>query len=169
MPQSRARPARSIRRAPTFCATNAVMDWAKAEGISITKAQSFSATPTPAEGMVPMPLAMAMMTKNEMLTSKSWAATGTPMASTRRKIAPSQRMSRRVMVKGSFRRRMMARLRRTLTAWAKTVAMAAPATPMPQGPTRSRSPPMFSTQAMATVISGIRESPMPRKMPPSRL
>ena len=57
----------------------------------------------------------------------------------------------------------------TLTACAATVAAAAPATPMPAGPTSSQSPAMFTAQAIATDNSGIRELPMPRKTLPSTL
>lgn len=52
-----------------------------------------------------------------------------------------------------------------LTAWANTVAMAAPSAPMCSGPTSSRSPTMFTQQEMVTKIMGRRESPMPRSMP----
>ena len=37
----------------------------------MTKAHSFSATPTPAEGMVPIELAMAMITRKVIFTSRS--------------------------------------------------------------------------------------------------
>ena len=73
------------------------------------------------------------------------------------------------MVKGSCRRRMITRDSATLMAWAATVAMAAPATPMPKPPTSSRSPTMLHTQAMLTVIRGILESPSPRNTLPTKL
>lgn len=57
----------------------------------------------------------------------------------------------------------------TLTACAATVATAAPAAPIPKAPTSRRSPPMLIAQAIATVISGVAESPTPRKMAPKRL
>ena len=57
----------------------------------------------------------------------------------------------------------------TLTTWAATVAMAAPAVPRPSPAQSSRSPAMLHAQAMATVSSGVRESPNPRKMQPIRL
>jgi hypothetical protein len=49
------------------------------------------------------------------------------------------------------------------------VASAAPLLPMWKTATNSRSPAMFKTQAMATVISGIFESPTPRKILPMTL
>ena len=78
-------------------------------------------------------------------------------------------MSCFVSVKGSCRRRMISRDSSTLTAWANTVAMAAPATPIPKPPTISKSPAILNTQAMLTVIRGIWESPSPRKMLPRML
>ena len=54
-------------------------------------------------------------------------------------------------------------------AWAATVAMAAPAVPMWNTATSSRSPAMLKTQAMNTVNRGVLESPMPRKTLPMRL
>ena len=78
-------------------------------------------------------------------------------------------MSRPVRVKGSFRRRMMARERPTLIPWASTVAQAAPTVPRWNTATSSRSPRMLATQAMDTERRGITESPSPRNMLPSRL
>ena len=57
----------------------------------------------------------------------------------------------------------------TLTAWAVTVAMAAPAAPRWKTPTSTKSPTMLMTQAMATVSSGVLESPIPRKTAPMTL
>ena len=57
----------------------------------------------------------------------------------------------------------------TLTAWAATVATAAPAVPIWSTATSSRSPAILQTHAMATVMSGVTESPMPRKTLPIRL
>ena len=45
----------------------------KAEEISMIKAQTFSATPTPADGVTPMALTMANIIRNDTLTT--WAAT----------------------------------------------------------------------------------------------
>ena len=94
------------------------------------KAQSFSATPTPAEAITPMELTMARITRKEMLTSRSWRAMGVPRA----RILPTSRLSNRrflfPMVKGRVLLRITARDKRTLAAWAATVARAAPAAPM---------------------------------------
>lgn len=78
-------------------------------------------------------------------------------------------MSVRCISKGSSFLRMTASDTTTLTTWAATVAMAAPAVPRPSPAQSSRSPAMLQTQAMATVSSGVRESPNPRKMQPIRL
>ena len=76
-----------------FWATKADKDCPKAEGTSMMKPHSFSATPTPAEAMTPRPLTMAAMARKETLTSTSWRATGAP----RRRMRPvhwgSKRMS----------------------------------------------------------------------------
>ena len=135
----------------------------------MTKAHSFSATPTPAEGMVPMELAMAMITRKVRFTNRSCSATGLPSFRILPMRAPLNRMSCRRRVKARCFFRISSRESTTLTAWANTVAMAAPATFRPKPPTSSRSPPMFRTHAISTVISGTRESPIPRKMLPSRL
>ena len=57
----------------------------------------------------------------------------------------------------------------TLNACAKIVASAAPKAPKLKTATKIKSPIIFTTQAMATVISGVFESPIPRKIAPSKL
>ena len=70
---------------------------------------------------------------------------------------------------GSVRRLSTSREISTLTVWDTTVATAAPAAPMCSPATSRRSPAMLQALAMATVISGVRESPKPRMMLPSTL
>ena len=132
-------------------------------------AQSFSATPTPAEAMTPSELTMAKITRKEMLTSSSCSAMGAPSRSIRRILVRSKRTSLRANGKGSPRLFVTSRQSTTLTAWASTVAKAAPATPMPKPATKSRSPTMLTTQATDTVKSGVFESPIPRNTPPITL
>ena len=173
MPQPSAFSARSKRPAPAFWATKADMDCMKADGTSMMKAQTFSATPTPAEGTTPRALTMAWMIRNEIPTRRSWVAMGRPRRVMRAMISPRKRIWSLRRVKGRSPRFIflpsMRREIRTLTAWAPTVAMAAPTVPMWKTATRSRSPAMLQTQAMATVIRGVTESPIPRKMLPMRL
>lgn len=57
----------------------------------------------------------------------------------------------------------------TLTAWASTVAIAAPAASIPNPATRARSPTMFTTQATSTNSRGDLLSPSPLKMAENRL
>ena len=78
MPQTMARTALSLRFAPMFWATKAERDCMNEEGTSMMNMQSFSATPTPAEGMTPSELTMAMMARKEMLTRASCRAIGKP-------------------------------------------------------------------------------------------
>ena len=66
---------------------------------------------------------------------------------------------------GNPRRRSIISPITTLTACAAAVAIAAPVAPRPHGPTRTRSPTIFTTHAMATNTSGIFESPRPRSIP----
>ena len=94
---------------------------------------------------------------------------GTPTSRMRLAQAGSGRRQDREKEKGRAFRRMSHREQITLTAWAETVAMAAPAAPMPRPPTRRRSPAMLTAQAIATVISGVLESPIPRKTAPITL
>ena len=119
--------------------------------------------------MVPIELAMAMITRKVIFTSRSWSATGLPNFKIRPMMAPLNRMSCRRSMKAKCFPRISSRDSATLIAWAKTVAMAAPATFRPKPPTNSRSPPIFRIQAINTVISGTRESPIPRKILPKRL
>ena len=49
-----------------------------AEEISIIKAHTFSATPTPAEAITPIELTIARIIKKEILTNKSCKAIGAP-------------------------------------------------------------------------------------------
>ena len=57
----------------------------------------------------------------------------------------------------------------TLIACASIVAMAAPDTPNLKTATKNRSPQILHTHAIATVSSGILESPIPLKMLPITL
>ena len=52
----------SIFPAPLFCATKADIACMKAAGTSMMKAQTFSATPTPADATSPSPFTMARIT-----------------------------------------------------------------------------------------------------------
>ena len=63
--------ARSGFFAPKFCATKADMESMMEIGTSIMKAQTFSATPTPADAVTPRELTIARMIRNERLTMKS--------------------------------------------------------------------------------------------------
>ena len=94
---------------------------------------------------------------------------GAPKVVIRRAISPSSRSSRRVSAKGSVRHLSRRKETSTLTVCEATVAIAAPAAPMPSPLMSSRSPVMLQTLAMATVMSGVRESPMPRMTLPSTL
>ena len=47
------------------------MDCINASGTSMMKAQTFSATPTPAEGISPSELTIAWMTRNDAPTRRS--------------------------------------------------------------------------------------------------
>lgn len=47
------------------------IDCMKAEEISMMNAQTFSATPTPADATTPMPFTIARIIRKEMLTSRS--------------------------------------------------------------------------------------------------
>ena len=169
MPQYSDLTALSYFPAPAFWATKADMACEKAEGTSMMKAHTFSATPTPAEGTTPRALTMACMTRKDMLTSRSDSAMGSP----RRRTCATRGLSKRMCClssrKGSCFFRTSISEMATLTAWAATVAMAAPAAPMWQTATNSRSPTMLTAQAMATVTSGVTESPMPRNTLPIRL
>lgn len=135
----------------------------------MTNAQTFSAMPMPADCKSPRELTIARMTRNDTPTSTSCSAIGMP----RRRIPAVSGRSKRSCslrnVKGSLRRMMTNRDKITLTACANTVASAAPAAPIWNTSTSSRSPKMFVTHAIATVISGILESPSPRKTLPLTL
>ena len=161
--------ARSALPAPIFCATKADMDWLKADGTSMIKPHSFSATPTPAEGITPREFTIAVMARKDMLTSKSWKAMGRPRRNTLPILFLSKTISFLPKEKGSFFFRIISMEITTLSAWAHTVAMAAPAVASPNTPTSRKSPAILNTQAIATVMRGIRESPIPRKILPSTL
>ncbi len=60
----------------------------KARGISMMKAQTFSATPTPAEAISPRAFTMARITRNDSPTSKSCRAIGVPKRTMRPRIGP---------------------------------------------------------------------------------
>ena len=101
---------------------------------------SFSATPTPAEAMTPKLLTIAAIARKEMLTSTSWSATGAPKRRIRPVCLGWKRISRRENENGRPFILVNSKHNTTLTAWASTVASAAPATPSPQTPTSSKSP-----------------------------
>ena len=145
------------------------MDCMKARGISMMKAQTFSATPTPAEATRPRLFTIAKITRNDRPTSRSCRAIGVPKARIFRRMAGKRRKSRRSREKGSSRLCRIAREISTLIVWAQTVAMAAPAAPRPSPATSSRSPAMLQALAIATVTRGVWESPRPRRTLPSTL
>ena len=64
--------------APIFCATNADNDCENDDGTSMIKAQTFSATPTPAEAITPRLFTMELITRNDIFTSPSCKAIGSP-------------------------------------------------------------------------------------------
>ena len=68
------------------------MAWEYADGTSIIKAHNFSATPMPADATTPRELTMAMITRNDTLTSKSCKAIGSPNTTIRPMIFLSNRM-----------------------------------------------------------------------------
>ena len=94
------------------------------------KAQTFSATPTPAEAISPSVLTMANTTRKDSPTSRSCSAIGAPNRTIRARMTGSFRTSLRVKVKGRGRRRRMASEMSTLIVWEETVASAAPAAPI---------------------------------------
>ena len=110
-----------------------------------------------------------MITRNVIFTSRSCSAIGIPSFSISFIKAPFGFISLSEKSNGKLLFRMIISEITTLIACANTVAIAAPAAPMCNTATVKRSPPMFSTQAIATVISGIFESPIPLKMLPTRL
>ena len=122
--------ARSGFPAPWFCATKALMACMKARGMSMIKAQTFSATPTPAEAMRPSVLTMASTTRKESPTSRSYSAIGAPKRTIRVRMGVSTRISLREKGKGRVRRLSMRSEMRTLNVWEETVASAAPAAPI---------------------------------------
>ena len=115
---------------PWFCATKALMACMKARGMSMIKAQTFSATPTPAEAMRPSVLTMASTTRKESPTSRSYSAIGAPKRTIRVRMGVSTRISLREKGKGRVRRLSMRSEMRTLNVWEETVASAAPAAPI---------------------------------------
>ena len=123
----------------------------------------------PADCSNPSELTIARITRNDTPTSTSCSAIGTP----RRRIPAVSGRSKRSCslrkVNGSLRRAITSSDRTTLMACANTVASAAPAAPRWKTATSSRSPKIFTTHAMATVMSGILESPSPRKTLPMTL
>ncbi len=169
MPYFSASLALSLRFAPMFCATNADRDCMYAEATSIRKPHIFSATPTPALCVRPRELTIANITRKERLTSSSCSATGAPNLNSCSAMSFSMRISARENANGIALRDIIISESTTLTACASTVAYAAPSAPILNTATSSRSPNILTTHAIATVISGIFESPMPRNMLPRRL
>ena len=141
----------------------------KAEEISMMKAHTFSATPTPADAVTPMELTIARMIRNEMLTRRSCKAIGAPSPTILRSSGDSMRMLFLCISNGNSFLRITANDTITLMICAKTVAIAAPSVPSLNPAHKMRSPAMLKKQAIATVNSGVRESPRPRKIHPIRL
>lgn len=133
------------------------------------KAHTFSATPTPADAVTPMELIIARMIRNEMLTSRSCKAISAPSPTILRSSEDSMRMLLWCISNGNSFLRMTAKDTITLMICAKTVAIAAPSVPILNPAHRMRSPAMLKKHAIATVNSGVRESPSPLKIHPIRL
>ena len=145
------------------------MDCMNADGTSMMNAQTFSATPTPADSVRPIELTIARMTRKETPTRKSCTAMGVPKISIRRMIRPSHRTIFLRNSNGSVFFDIRIYEITTLMSWAATVAMAAPAVPMWKPATSVRSPAILKMHAISTVTSGVLESPSPLKIPPIRL
>jgi hypothetical protein len=69
------------------------MDWPNADGTSMMKPHTFSATPTPALAIRPSELTIARMIRKLMPTRKSASAIGAPKPTMRRITFPSKRKS----------------------------------------------------------------------------
>lgn len=155
--------------APMFWATKADRDWEKASGTSMMKAQTFPATPTPAEGITPRLFTIAEITKKEIFTRPLCNATGVLI----RSILPMMRLRKRRCA--FFKRTGSPFLRTnrmdstTLNACAMTVASAAPDAAISNPATKIRSPIILKMHANNTVISGVLESPNPRNTLPNTL
>ena len=155
--------------APLFWDTNADIDCAKADGISMIKAQTFSATPTPADAITPRQLTIARITRKEIPTRKSCNATGAPINTIFLRISFSLLKHVLSSLKGSSFFLISHNDIKTLISCAATVAKAAPFVPISKPATRIKSPMILHTHAIDTVISGVIESPSPLKILPIRL
>ena len=108
-------------------------------------AQTFSATPTPADAVTPMEFTMARMIRKEMLTRRSCNAIGAPSPTIFRRVRPWTPIS------------------------VLCISKAAPDVPILNPAQRIRSPAILNTHATATANSGVLESPIPLKIQPIRL
>ena len=132
-------------------------------------AQTFSATPTPADAVTPMEFTMARMIRKEMLTRRSCNAIGAPSPTIFRRVRPWTPISVLCISKGSSFLRITPKETITLITCANTVAKAAPDVPILNPAQRIRSPAILNTHATATVNNGVLESPIPLKIQPIRL
>ena len=138
-------------------------------GKSIIKPNSLPATPIDADATIPSEFATAELIINEAVNTISCKPSGNPIRMICLRIPLSIFMLSFPKWKGSpffftIKREMI-----TLMPCAATVAIAAPAAAIWKTATRRRSPAILITHAMATVISGVLESPMPRNIDPQRL
>ncbi len=154
--------------APIFCETKDAIDCMRAEGTSIAKFTILHATPYPEDAARPSLFTNAQSARKETWVKNSWRARGRPILS--ESLASLLKVKLLFFIlKGSplfFKRR---RAKTTLTACAKTVAIAAPAVFILKTAHNRRSPTIFTTHATATKMSGDLLSPSPLKIDERRL
>ncbi len=100
---------------------------------------------------------------------ENWRAMGRPINSSWRSSEGSGRQSSRSRRSRGTRRRIYSRHRRPEIPWERTVAQAAPATPIPKQRIKTRSKAMFRRAAAVRKKRGVRLSPRARRMPERRL
>ena len=126
------------------------------------------AMPYPEEAVNPKLFTNAQTITNEIWVNKSWRARGMPIFKiwTVSSLKPK---SLRFTSMPATRRFNKPIAKTTLTACAKTVAKAAPATFIWSTATKYKSPMMLMIQAIPTKIKGERLSPKPRKIALNKL
>lgn len=135
------------------------------------KTHTFSATPTPAEAATPKELTMAWMSRKEVPTSSSWRATGVPQPQlsadnvpVEAQVSPGESEGQRPAAQADQEQG-----DKHADGLGGHGGQSGPGGHMWNPATRSRSPKILMTQAMATVSRGVLESPIPRKMEPRTL
>ena len=129
-----------------------------------------SLSQTPQAAMVSVPIVFTAACTMELATGNSTdcSASGMPVRTMAHRCSSHRRSGCAPILCGSFFPAIHSAIA-ALTIWAKTVAIAAPAVPIPSPPTSRMSPTMLIIELTSRIYRGLLEFPKARRTPEAML